>query len=218
MNCYVVTEGQAEATVYKDWIPFINPSLSQIAHVDMAEGNNFYILSAYGYPYIFQIIEDAIRDVNQYPSFDRLVITVDSEDRTKEETLKEIQDFLSGKPCSAEIRIVVQYFCFETWGLGNRKIIRGNPGLPRLRKYKKIFDARFLDPELLPPNTDEGLNRAQFAGKYLRAALNDKYRNLTYTKDNPAALAHPKYFAQIKNRLEDTNHIASFSDLLDAFV
>lgn len=163
-------------------------------------------------------IEDAIQDTNLYPAFDRLVVAVDSEEMTKEEKYTEIRGFVSCKPCLAEIRIIVQHFCFETWGLGNRKVIRTNPNSQRLREYKKIFDVRLKDPELLPPKPDEGLNRAQFAEKYLRVALNDKYRNLTYTKSNPRPLAHAKYFAQLKKRVEDTNHIAGFADLLDAFL
>jgi hypothetical protein len=48
--------------------------------------------------------------------------------------------------------------------------------------------------------------------------LNEKYRNLTYSKSNPGALLHVKYFEQIKNRLKDTGHIASFGAFLQAFV
>ena len=171
-----------------------------------------------GYPYYFDVIENAILDINQIQRFDRLVISVDSEEMTKQEKYNEISTFLSGKTCIAEMRIVIQHFCFETWALGNRKVIRPNPSLNQLREYKNLFDVRVNDPELLPPKPDEGLNRAKFAEKYLRLALNDKFRNLTYTKSNPQALVHEKYFAQVKSRFEETDHITSFGDFFNAFV
>jgi hypothetical protein len=125
---------------------------------------------------------------------------------------------LATQNTTVEIRIVVQHFCFEAWALGNRRIVRPHPTSSRLREYKQLFDVRSRDPELLPHKLDENLNRAQFAEKYLRLALTDTFRNLTYTKSNPQAVLHDKYFAQVKNRLRDTGHIASFDDFLRAFV
>lgn len=218
MNLYVLTEGNVEATVYKLWITLINPNLSLVEHISDINENNFYILSARGYPYYFDVIENAIEDINQISAFDRLVICVDSEDLTKDEKYIEINSFVSQKTCSAQIRIVIQHFCFETWALGNRKIIRPNPVSRKLREYKRLYNVRNNDPELLPSNQQEDLNRAQFAEKYLRLALNDKFRNLTYTKNNPKALINDRYFLQLKNRLEQTGHIPSFSEFLHAFI
>lgn len=218
MNIYVVTEGKVEAIVYRCWIPLVNPNLCPIDHITELHNNNFYIVSAMGYPHYFAVIGNAISDVNQIRRFDRLVISVDSEDMTKQDKYDEINTFVSQRDCTATTRIVVQHFCFETWALGNRRIIRPNPASDKLGEYKRLFDVRVNDPELLPPKADENLNRAQFAEKYLRLALNDKFRSLTYTKRNPQALVNDKYFAQVKNRLADTSHIASFGDFLNAFV
>ena len=218
MNIYVVTEGKVESIVYRYWIPFVNPCLSQVDDFTKVYGNNFYIVSGMGYPDYLDIIENAILDINNMRKFDRLVISIDSENMTRQEKYDEIGAFVLHKPCTAEIRIVVQHFCFEAWALGNRRIVRPHPTSSRLREYKQLFDVRSRDPELLPHKLDENLNRAQFAEKYLRLALNDKFRNLTYTKNNPQAVVHDKYFAQVKNRLRDTGHIASFDDFLRAFV
>jgi len=48
--------------------------------------------------------------------------------------------------------------------------------------------------------------------------LNEKYRKLTYSKSNPGALLHDKYFQRVKARLDTTGHITSFNDFLSAFV
>ena len=89
--------------------------------------------------------------------------------------------------------------------------------LRKLIQYKKFYNIRSADPELLPPYELEELNRAQFAEIYLRSALNDKFRNLTYSKRNPNALLNPKYFLRVKERFEQTGHIKSFDDFLTAF-
>lgn len=217
MNIYIVTEGKAEKIVFKHWIAKINPSLSCIERLDDLSNNNYYIISGNGYPNYFDIIEDAIQDVNQL-SFERLVVSLDSEEMTRQEKYDEVEEFISQKYCVADIRIVVQHFCFETWALGNRKLIRANHSLPKLGEYKSFFNVKINDPELLPGKPDEGLNRSQLAGKYLRLAINDRNRNLTYTKGNPKFLVHPTYFTEVKSRLTGTGHIASFEDFLRAFV
>ncbi len=218
MNIYVVTEGPVEKRVYQHWIPFVNPSLSSADTIDDIVSNNFLLVSAGGYPAYFQVIENAIEDVNTHRNFDRLVVSIDSEEMSYQEKLDEVTAYLADKPCNAQIIVVVQHFCFETWALGNRLIIRPNTESIQLRKYRRIHDVRANDPELLPANDKERLTRSQFAEKYLRAALNDKFRNLTYSKTNPSALIHNKYFRQLQLRLSETSHIMSFGRFLQAFV
>ena len=218
MNIYVVVEGETEKKVYPSWIPLVNPNLTQVDFPNAASTNNYYIISGMGNPQYFEIIEDAIRDVNYYNFYDRLIICIDSEDMTRNDKYDEVLQFISGKQCSARIIIVVQHFCIETWALGNKRVVRPDPRTETLRLFKRIFNVRNNDPELLPPYPERELNRAQFAEKYLRAALNDRYRNLSYNKGEANVISHMKYFEQIKNRRITTNHIKSFSDLLTAFV
>lgn|SRR5712691_503683 len=218
MNIYVVTEGKVESIVYQHWIPCVNPSLTHVSSLIEVNVNNFYMVSGMGYPGYFKIIENAILDVNNNRKFDRLVISIDSEDMTKQEKYDQIHIFIANKSCCVEIKIVVQHFCFETWALGNRKIIKANTKSEKLREYKRLFNVRVHDPELLPEEPNEKLNRAQFAEKYLRLALNNTFRNLTYSKGNPQAVIHSKYFDQVRNRLRDMAHIASFGDFLRAFI
>jgi hypothetical protein len=217
MNVYVVTEGDVEKKVYRSWIPLINSDLVPIEHVDDVGQDSLYLISAGGYPAYFRVIEDAIKDVKRYPAFDRLVVTVDSEDMTRAEKLAEVAAFVETRPCAADVRIIVQHFCFEAWALGNRRIVRQNSQSQQLARYKRIHNVSSLDPELLPSLEEEDLVRAQFAEKYLRAALNDKFRNLSYSKSNPSSVMHRKYLQQLRLRLSETGHIDSFADFLTAF-
>jgi len=218
MNFYVVVEGMVEKGVYRSWIPLVNPALTYVEDPSKIDDNNFFLISGGGYPGYFDVIDNAILDVNEIGVFDRLVISTDSEEMTCAEKYKEIVDYVSEKKCSSEIRIIIQHFCFETWGLSNRKAVSPHPHSQKLREYKQFFNVRVNDPELLPPHIKEGLNRSQFAAKYLRLALNDKFKNLTYTKKAPDVLLHPKYFVQVKNRFEETHHVCSFEAFLKAFV
>ena len=218
MNVYVVVEGKTEKAVYESWIPLVNP---QLAHADTiwdVDNDKFYLVSGFGYPGYFDVIDNAIFDVDNLGLFDRLVIAVDSEDMTREEKCSEILEHLNGKRCSVDIRIVVQHFCLETLALGNRRVVRRQPTSQRLIEYKRFFDVRVLDPELLPPYLNEGLNRAQFAVKYLRAALNERKKSLTYSKGAPKFISNYKYFGQVRLRFKETQHIASFGSFLEAFV
>jgi len=218
MNFYIIVEGETEKVVYQSWVPLVNPELECAERISDVNGNNFYLISGRGYPYYFNMIDDAISDINNSGLFDRLVISVDSEDMTCEEKSSEIQGYLRGKQCVSDIRIVIQHFCFECWALGNRRVVRQHPTSQRLRTYKQFFNVRVQDPELLPAYPDEELNRAQFAEQYLRAALNERNRRITYLKGAPKHICYHKYFAQVKRRLDDTGHITSFSSFLDAFV
>lgn len=218
MNIYVVVEGLVERRVYREWIPLVNPNLKQVYDIEAVVLDNFYLISGGGYPQYFDVVEAAIEDVNNFAAFDRLVISVDSEEFTFDDKYQEIDAFVSARYCRVDTRIVIQHFCIETWGLGNRTIVRRNPQLPRLITYRALFDVLDRDPELLPEYPDEELNRSQFAERYLRAALNDRFRNLTYSKSNPQPLLHPAYFGQLESRLNESGHIQSFAGFLAAFV
>ncbi len=190
MNVYIVSEGMGEVAVYRKWVPLVNPALAYVSNVFEMKGNNFSIVAGGGYPNYFDVVSAALEDVNEAANIDRVVVSVDSEDMSREEKSHEMRSVLEGKECSAEIFVVVQHFCLETWALGNKRVGPRNPGSRRLREYKAIFNVLSDDPERLPPVPQEDLNRAQFAERYLREMLLDKHRNLTYTKSNPRALLH----------------------------
>ena len=130
----------------------------------------------------------------------------------------EIRSFVDSQNRHIDYRIIIQHFCLETWALGNRAIVTRNPISSRMREYKRYFDVLTNDPELMPNYPKEDLTRSQFAEKYLRFLLNEKYRNLSYSKSNPEPLLHNLYFERVRSRYFDTGHITSFGDFFDAFV
>jgi len=217
MNLYIVVEGETEGIVYKKWIKYLNPSLRCVDALDQIQNNDFILFTGHGSPFYFEIIESAIDDVNNHPIVDRLVIAVDSDDMSYEEKLEEIRHYTNNHHCRVPISIVVQHFCFETWALANRTIVTRHPQSQRLRSYISFYNVIENDPELMPPLASESLNRAQFAFKYLKSAINEKYRNLGYSKSNPHVLLNRNYFERVKRRYKETSHIASFRNFLEAF-
>lgn len=217
MNYYIVVEGIGDKIIYETWIPFVNPSLKSVNLISEIDQNCFYIISGGGYPNYLDIIDDGIETVNSISVFDRYIISVDSEDFTKNEKFDEIQNHLQDKTCIVPIDIVVQHFCIETWLLGNSKIGPRNPKDANLREYKRMFNILANDPELLPPYKVKGLNRCQFALRYLKACLIDKKKNYSYLKGNPKTACHPTYLNEVKKRYTRTNHINSFGDFLRIF-
>ena len=188
MNIYVVGEGDvAEKQVYEKWIPFVNPNLSYVDSIFDITDNHFSIISGGGYPNYKDVVKYAIEDVNKHGNIDRLVIAIDSEEMSYDEKYDEIVKHTKQFHCKADIHTVIQHFCIETWALGNRKVFSSRPQCRTLIEYKKIYDVKDNDPEMLPALRQEELNRAQFAEKYLRRIFQDKYKRLTYSKLNRKA-------------------------------
>lgn len=216
MNIYVLVEGISEKIIYEKWIPLVNPSLKLSKLLNEVDQNCFYIISGGGYPSYFEVIDDAIETINTCRLFDRLIISVDSEEFTKEGKYNEILEYLTYKDCIVPIYIVIQHFCIETWLLGNYKIGPRNPKSQIVKMYKNIFNVLTNDPELLPQCPDRGYNRAQFALSYLKSLLNDKNKKLTYSKGNPKVACHQKYYIEVNKRFTSKNHISSFGDFINA--
>jgi len=217
MNIYIVVEGIGDKKIYETWIPLVNSSLRKANHLSKVDQNSFYIISGGGYPNYLDVVDNGIETVNSLSVFDRYIIAVDSEDFTKDEKSNEIHNHLQAKTCNVPIVLVVQHFCIETWLLGNSRIGPRNPISSKLRKYKSLYDIFSNDPELLPPYTEKGLNRSQFALHYLKACLKDKKKNLSYRKGRPKAACHPTYFTEIRIRYSNRHHIESFGEFLKAF-
>lgn len=218
MNIYVVVEGEVtEIAVYRSWIAYLNPAMTEVSRLDKLSRDNFFLIAGKGYPGYFDRIQAAIDDINHYQNIDRLVIGIDSEELSYEEKLREIADFLVGRPCTAEIKIVIQHYCIESWALGNRVIVTRNPQNSRLQTYLTFYDVSQKNPEKMPSYPPEGTKRVHFTIRYLKLLLREKYKQLSYSKRNPKVLTHEKYFNQVRKRLDDTGHIKSFRNFIEAF-
>ena len=213
----MVVEGPTEKRVYGHWVPLTNPVLSVVSDINKIKNNNVFIVSGGGYPHYFNTIESGVKDVTENSQFDRFVVAIDSEEMTFDEKYNEVKKRIDLLNVELEYKIIVQHFCIETWALGNKVIVTRNPDDPKIKQYKKIFDVLHQDPELLPKNTKDDLNRSQFADSYLRKLLNEKYKNLTYTKSNPEVLLNDTYYDQVKSRFQKTGHIPSFKGFIEAF-
>ena len=219
MNIYLVVEGLVgEKQVYAHWVPLVNPSLRVVNFIDEIVNDHLIIYAGMGYPSYLEMIRNGIDDVKRNAHIDRLVIAVDSEDMSCEDKYQEIDAYV--KLCGAPLnyRIIVQHFCLETWALGNQALVTRRPSDPALQEYRKEFDVLGRDPQLLPSYPKENLNRSQFAARYLKKLLNEKHRNITYSKSNPRALLHDKFYYSVKTRFEKTGHIDSFDNFLTAFI
>ena len=216
MRWYVVVEGlKTEKAIYDSWIKHLNPAMQNCGTYNAVQDNSYFIVAGYGYPNYLQEIKSAIDDINANKDIGELVIGVDSENMEHAEKNKEIQDVVDANPCHATVHIIVQHFCIETWLLGNKKVIPRSPQNKKLKEYKKLWDVVQKDPEGLPPNVSEGLNRAQFALKYLRTALVEKGQS--YSKNSPGISLDLTYLDQLKRRVSETTHIPSFKKFLDVF-
>jgi len=219
MNIYVVVEGEIGASkVYEKWINYLNPSLTVVYRIEDIKENNYFIKGGGGFPDLKnRIIKNSVEEINELQNIDRFVVAVDSEESTFDEKKKEFSEYIESCNCYAKYYLIVQHFCFETWALANRKAGPTYPKSEKLKEYKSFFDVTQKDPELLPSYPKLELNRSQFAYKYLITMLNDKYRNLSYSKTNTKAIQELSYFTEIKRRMEQTNHILSFKQFLEAF-
>lgn len=219
MNIYVVVEGEiATKKIYRSWIPLVNIKLTNVDYLENVIQDNFFILAGFGQPYILERVDKAINDVNKLTKFDRLVIGLDSEEDTYEEKYRQVKDHVGKTACRVEVRYIIQHFCLETWLLGNKSVIRKQPQDVELLQYKKIYDVRYLDPENLIAPDRLHLKRAHFAYKYLRAGIRDLTNNrATYSKRNPGMAKTPGYYAELKKRHDEDNHIKSFGDFINAF-
>ena len=196
----------------------INGNLTYVEDISDVIDNNFYIVSGNGYPRYKKLIKNGILDVNSWGVFDRLIISVDAEELSYEEKYNEIETYISQFICTASIYIVVQYYCLETWGLGNRIFPRRNTIDEDLRKYYQFFNVVTQDPELLPSINPDNYTRAQFSLKYLHKIINGRNQRLTFSKSNPTVLTHNGYFEQLVSRLNETQHIQSLQCFIDAFL
>lgn len=218
MNIYVVVEGISETKVYPSWIKLVNKDLVRSDYIEDVIANNFYLIGGGGYPYIYAMIDNAILDTNDNLQFDRLVIALDSEDYCLQDRYQAIDSYVKAKNPRVNVKIIIQHFCFETWALGNEKIVPKIPSDTVLKAYKAIHDVRIKDPELLLELAESNLNRSQFAFQYLKLVIRDKGKHVTYSKNKPDVVSHQKYFEALKERLNTTGHISSFRNFLEAFI
>lgn len=219
MNIYVIVEGEkATKKIYQHWIAYTNSRLTPVDDLRNFKEENYFIFAGHGQSEFPDKVKKAIEDVNNISVIDRLVVGIDSEDKDYDEKLAEVRGWVNQQKCRVEVRYIIQHFCLETWFLGNKTLFRKAPQDAELLRYINLFDIRAADPECLPANSQEGLNRAKFAYRYLRAGIRDVHSNRKcYSKSNPGIVLESGFFSQVKERYVKLDHIRSFKGFLEAF-
>ncbi|WP_373537601.1 hypothetical protein [Microcoleus sp.] len=218
MNLYFLVEGkQSERKVYPAWLAHLLPELQRVDNCDDVKEKNYYLISGEGYPsLIYEFIPRSIAEINSNGKYSYFVVCLDAEENTVAELTTEIDDFLTQQKLklnNAELVLIFQNRCLESWLLGNRKIYSRNPQNKPLLDYNKYYDVSVNCPENMGSYRDFNTH-AQFHGAYLRALFEAK--NITYSKKRPGDVLKPFYLEQLLARIEvQPEQLTTFGQFID---
>lgn len=213
----MVEGGRTEPILFSAWLPHLLPGFVELARPeDSASCEGFYIVGGFGYPSIFSRIEAALEDLSIFPSFSRLVVSLDCEERSVGEVEAEVYAFVRDTRTAAKVDVVVANCAIESWLLGNRKFVKRTPVTEPLISYRREFDVTKDDPEQMPNLRPDRFNtRAQFHKAYLKAAFRE--RGLAYSEARPSSAKSESYLSELVARANDGSiprHLATFGGLL----
>lgn len=238
MNFYFVFEGKTEPIVYKEWLSVLLPQLSEVESFDAVIDNNYYYESDMGIPDCYNVVANAIQEINEFPEYDYLVLFIDADRFSVEEKKKEAYDAISQKlmnleknyiykelPNNCKLEIIVQKVCIETWFLGNRRFFVRNPQSELLRKYIEYFDVSINNPEDLASEfiqNNEGTThifgystKALFHEGYLREVFKERLKGISYQKSRPKEVQKHQYLEQIIARTKEfPSHLNTFQEFI----
>ena len=220
MNVYFLVEGKkTERKVYPAWLSYLAPKLHKVKSCDQFTENGYYLLSGEGYENLLynHHLSNAIKDVEQYKNINYLVLCLDVDDRTVDQTQQEIFDYLEAEkieiPQNTEFVIICQNKCIETWFLGNRTFFKRHPKNQELCKHIEHYNVRENDPEKMSKPDTSKKSTAQFHCEYFRLLCQER-GICHYSKTNPKLVTDETFLNELISRYEDTKHIASFGRFL----
>lgn len=216
MNLYFLVEGkETEPKIYRSWLGHLLPDLQEAQGFDEVCGKHYFLRAArHRSPSIEVRLKNSILEINQHGLYDYLVICIDAEDRTLEETKQGIEQILIEIDAhlndGIKVELIIQDCCIETWLLGNRKIFARAPQSRELSEYIEYFNVCTDDPEMMtrPENDDRFGSDAQFHYEYLKALLAEK--NTSYSKSFPRSAQEQYCLQQLQKRVQETSHLNSF--------
>lgn len=220
MSIYFVLEGRrTEKKVYNAWMQLFSPHFKRVSKPESATKNDYYLLSAEGYPEIKDEIAPAIKNIKENSNFKYFVIVVDSETASLEERRKEFEGIVKKEqlPEGVSLKIIVQHPCIETWFLGNNVAIPTNPTLPEACECKAFYDVRRNDPELLKKPEKFSGSVAAYHHHFLNYSLKDRSNGVGYSKSHPGQTITRRYWNRLVLRVNNTPHIQSFLQIVDFF-
>ena len=178
------------------------PELTRVQSYDEVNEKNYYLISGEGYPSLYDFIPPSIEEINLSGKYNYFVLCLDAEENTVAERHAEIYDFFNQEKLAlknAELILIVQNRCLESWLLGNRKIYSRNPQNKPLLDYTKYYDISVNCPENMGKYQNFNTH-AQFHGAYLRSLFEAK--NITYSKKRPGDVLKPFYLEQLLARIQ----------------
>jgi hypothetical protein len=217
MNLYFLVEGtQSERKVYPAWLAHLLPELQRVDNYDDVNEKNYYLISGEGYPSLYNFIPPAIAEINSNGKYSYFVVCLDAEENTVAELTTEIDEFLTEQQLklnNAELILIFQNRCLESWLLGNRKIYSRNPQNKLLLDYTKYYDVSVNCTENMG-RYQEFNTHAQFHGAYLKALFEAK--NITYSKKRPGDVLKPFYLEQLLTRIQvQPEQLTTFRQFID---
>lgn len=217
MNIYILVEGQSEKYIYPAWLNVLLPEMTAVRRFDEVNSNNYYIFSSGGVPNVLTDVVNAVQEVNQVRKYDYLVVILDADDCTVNDRTDEVfQAIESAEVTSiAQVVVIVQNKCVETWCLGNRRVFSRNPRTIEFASCSQFYSVKDDDPEQLP--LDATLTTvstvSQYHEYYLRKMLHEK--NLSYGKGKRTkSVQNSSYLEEMVKRADETSHLKSFSNFL----
>jgi hypothetical protein len=224
MNVYFLVEGKmTEPKVYPAWLSYLAPNLHKVKFCYQITENCYCLFSGEGFPNLLDNhLSNTIKDVEQHGNIDYLVLCLDADDRTVDETRKKVFNYLEAEkieiPRNTEFVIICQNKCFETWFLGNKTFFKRNPTNQKLREYIGHYNVCEDDPEEMEKLPDFKGSSSTFHYEYFRCLCQekrDKGATCHYSKTNPKLVTDKTFLDQLIARYEDINHIASFGEFLE---
>lgn len=217
MNLFFVFEGEeTEPQVYKAWLGYLIPELSEVIDIQQVTDKNYYWISGKGIPQCYDALIDAMHIVNEIDLFNYLILVIDAERLTVEERKQEIKDYLAENHApelkSCRLEIIVQNVCIETWFLGNKKIFPNDLDSELFKKYVQHYNVKENDPEQMPILPGSDFTTAQFHENYLRKLFEEKFKGrISYKKRKPKEVTEEYYLKALQQRiLDDPGHLMSF--------
>lgn len=216
MNVYFLLEGaRTEPIVYRAWLSYLVPQLQEVEFTNQAIHNHYRLFSVGGVTQVIPQLPTAIEEVNQAGNYDFLVVSRDSEDLSVAEIHQEVDDCV--RTCGVELNppaqlvVIVQNRCIETWFLGNRAFIPQSSTKSELQAYLNFFDVSANDPELMPAYP--GITPAvRFHHTYF-SRLHEATTKKPYSKRNPQFVIQKDFLDQLISRTADhPDHLQSFQD------
>lgn len=205
MNLYFIYEGKTEKKVFPAWFRYLLPRLQRVTTPDEVGSDSYYLIGGGGFPYIYDLIEGAAADLQANPKYHYLVVGLDADALDFQEKICEVEQFVYDSGLSlagAELFVLPQQVCVETWFLSNRRVIPRNPQDPRMINYVGHYDVRADDPELMGAPEGWCGSLANFHYEYLKAAFAE--RGLRYSKVMPGHVRDEAFLKRLKERVSDS--------------